>query len=106
MTSLEKGSESSKERHLGKQTDKKNVGQLQENTGSATKKLREERRYIMLKESTAISVQKDMDSSRNTGIGSNIYICNSLICKVNYRLIITLIIVSLLIVGVILFLIS
>lgn len=33
-----KGSESNKERHLGKQMDKKNVGQLQENSGSAIKK--------------------------------------------------------------------
>lgn len=51
----EKGSESNKERHLGKQMDKKNVGQLQENSGSAIKKLREEQRYIIQKESTAIS---------------------------------------------------
>lgn len=55
MISLEKGSESNKERHLGKQMEKKNVGQLEENSGSAIKKLREQR-YIIQKESTAISL--------------------------------------------------
>lgn len=53
--SLEKGSESNKERHLGKPMDKNNVGQLQENSGSAIKKLRDEQRYIIQKESRAIS---------------------------------------------------
>lgn len=87
--------------------DKKNVGQLQENSGSAIKKLREEQRYLIQKESTAISFsgkRYGFKEKRRNWLKYK-YICNSLICKANYRLIIALIIVSSLI-GFFLFLIS
>lgn len=45
MVNLEKGSENNKERHLGKRMDKKNVAQLQENSGWEMKKQRRTKIY-------------------------------------------------------------
>lgn len=106
MINLEKGSESNKERHLGKQMDKKNVAQLQENSGSEMKKQRRTKIYnpeginSNLIQCEKIQIQRETQEVAQIHTYIYTHICNSLIHKVNYRLITTLIIVSLLIAGV------